>query len=78
MSDFQEKYDELSRKYPAMREHNILALLKSEPMFPVLKLREAWDYYKYHATGVDYAEKFFHWLEKLEKDVPFDQQKYQP
>lgn len=73
-----QSFNEFQKRNSLSRDFHEAFSPQAEPMFNVWKLREAWDYYKYRATGPDYSERFFHWLERLEKDVPFDQQKYQP
>lgn len=49
-----------------------------EAMFPIIKLREAYDYYVQSAEGVQSARGFFEWLNTLVKDIPFNHQRCQP
>lgn len=49
-----------------------------EAMFPITELREAYYYYDINAKGEKSAANLFLWLNTLEKDIPFNQQRYQP
>lgn len=64
------------RQYPLTEEECFFE--RPQAMFPIDKLNEAYSYFLSKLENVYSAERFYFFLLKLEKDVPMEQQKYQP
>ncbi len=70
-------HPERNRKYTLTEQECYPTM--AEPMFPVDKLREAFDYYTSKRKGkLCYYDDLFNWLCRLEKDIPLKDQRYQP
>jgi hypothetical protein len=78
-------FNDRKRNYP-LTERECYPI-QAEPMFDFLKLRQAYyhfldklkDTYMKDEVPADVAlERFLNYLLRLEKDVPIEQQKYQP
>lgn len=76
-----DEFEKRKKSYP--HYYNEAVTPQPEAMFDPVKLHEAYDYFIYHLhknhQNPDYtAQRLFYYLNRLEKDIPLNQQRTQP